>query len=157
MPQNLLPRRALPKPEKDKHVYHTPALLSSKEAPEGVRVSAVCREGHRKRFCALACLDVTAKCFPAKYTRALSHSAKVCAGNGATAAVFVQLKEENGRVGGTQFVTTKRRAAPPCFRWKTQLSTSWLGFPVKNFTRKEGREGPGGGGGVQKKALSLYY
>lgn len=105
MPQNLLSRRTLPKPEKDKHLHHTPAWLSSKEAWKHCerRAWECFALGPRTCSPALTGLYVTAKCFPAKYTRALSHSAMVGIGHGAmgATAVFVPLKENSlGGEGG---------------------------------------------------------
>ena len=85
----------------------------------------------------LTCLYVTAKCFPAKDTRDLSHSAMVCVGNRAPAAVFVQLQEDNRGMGVEQFAAIKRQPAPPLL----QL--------VKSFTRKEE------GGGTKEGAFFI--
>lgn len=113
MLQNLLSRRTLSNLGKDKHTYQTSASMSLKEAwkrPEK-RGFKSCMLGHHKCSPTLTCQDFMAKCCPAKYTRALSHSATVCAGNGATVAVSVQLKE-NSRVEVEQVSCNKEKASP---------------------------------------------
>lgn len=122
---NLLSGRTLPRLEKDIHVYQTPASPSSKEAWKRSVLCALRSAGRgcechmlRRRTCspALTCQHFTAKCFPAKCTRALSHSAMVCTGKQATVAAAVRLEYNSG---------WKRKPAPPCSGRKTQLSTSW--------------------------------
>lgn len=101
----------------------------------------------------ITCQDFPAKCFPAKHTRALFHSATVCAGSRATVTASVQLAQNRGGEGG-QRAATKRGPAPPCFRRKTRLSTSWGLWSNFSLGRKGGRETEEG---EQTEVLSLFY
>lgn len=100
----------------------------------------------------LTCHYFTAKCLLAKYTRALSQSATVCTGIGATVTVSVQLKKSGSWVeGGSEL---PRREGPTtnttCFRGQTPLCTSCWGFWSQiSLGRK--------GWGRKTKVLSLYY
>lgn len=159
MPQNLLSRRTLPKPEKDKHLHHTPAWLSSKEAWKHCERRAWECFALGPRTCSpvLTGLYVTAKCFPAKYTRALSHSAMVGIGHGAmgATAVFVPLKENSlgGEGGGS---LPPQRAGQPHLASGGKHNSPHPGWAFRSrisLGRKGGRDKKEG---EQKKALSSY-
>ena len=100
---NLLSRRTLPKPEKDKHIGkpqpHCPQQRLG-NALKGVDVSAMCSDTAYAPL--LTCHYFTAKCFPAKYTRALSQSATVCTGIRTTVTVSVQLRKNSWVEGGSE-------------------------------------------------------
>lgn len=101
----------------------------------------------RRRTCspALTCQHFTAKCFPAKCTRALSHSAMVCTGKQATVAAAVRL-EYNSRV---------EEKAGPTLLGAENTTLHILGLMIKKMSlgRKRGREKKEGG---QIKVLSLF-
>lgn len=153
MPPNLLSGRTFSKLEKDTRLYQSPASLSSKEVWKRSESHGCesCRIGHCKGTPALTCHYFTAKCFPAKYTRALSHSATVCAGNRATITVSVQLEQSSEGAGGGGGVSYNKEKASPTLLQAENTTLHILGFLVKNFTRQEGSKGE------EIKVLSLYY
>ena len=106
-------RKSLPKAEKEKHICQTPVSPSPQRkmenTPQGVNVSVTCSVP--THFPLLTCPYFTAKCFPAKYTKALSHSATLCTGKGATVTVSVQLKKENSQ--GARAGELPQRAGQP--------------------------------------------
>ena len=89
----------------------------------------------------LTCHYFTAKCLLAKYTRALSQSATVCTGIGATVTVSVQLKKSGSWVeGGSEL---PRREGRPHNKHNLLQGADTtlhilLGFLVADLTRKEG-------------------
>lgn len=133
MPPNLLSRRTLSKPEKDKHICHTLASLSPKEGWTRP-VSAL--GSNTTHASLLTCHYFTAKCFPAKYTRALSHSATVGVGNRATVTVCPAQKGDQQGGGGSEL--QQRGSASPCFGGEHNSAHPGWGFT--NLTKKEGLE-----------------
>ena len=116
-----------------------PRSLRNKH-PKGVGVSAVCSA--IKHAPLLTCLYFTAKGLLEKYTRALSQSATVCTGIKATVTVSVQLRKEWEPGGGWSWDATETGSdhnKHNLLQGANPTLQTWLGFLVRDLTRKEGK------------------